>query len=271
MSRLSFAVLLTCGIPIGVVAQEAPSAPTLIFTIHAGVAGGHSLWTVPRQPICNTSGGTCSGSSYDTLRIARSVGSGITAGLSVSYFPGPHLGYYGEAAFVGLSLDDNCSGVYFAGGPGSVNDVLCQAVTGTSITMGAVSFLGGVTLRAGSLSGVSPYAVLGGGLLAFSQSTLDMSGAVIVTGSGPERLSIVVDNSPARVSPVATLGVGLRVRSGAAYGVRLGIEDLVAKFQRLQGPVNALGQGPVTSKFYHHVVVRLGLDVVLERKRGRRY
>jgi hypothetical protein len=269
MTRLSFAILLTCGIPVGVVAQETPSSPTLIFTIHAGVAGGHSLWSVAKQPRCTTSGGTC-GSPYDTLRISRSVGSGLTAGLTVTYFPGPHVGYYGEASFVGLSLDDNCSEVFVAGGSGSVNDVLCQVVTGTSITMGAVSFLGGVTLRAGPVSGVTPYVILGGGLLAFSQSTLDMSGE-LVTGGAVERISIVVDNSPARVSPVATVGAGLRVRAGAGYGVRLSVEDLIAKFERLQGPVNALGQGPVTSKFYHHFVVRFGLDVVLERKRGRRY
>ncbi len=265
MSRLSFAILLTCAIPVGVVAQETPSSPTLIFTIHAGVAGGHSLWSVPKQPIC-----TSSCSAHDTLRISRSVGSGLTAGLTVSYFPGTHLGYFGEASFVGLSLDDNCSEIFVAGGSGSVNDVLCQVVTGKSITMGAVSFLGGVTLRAGPVSGVTPYVILGGGLLAFSQSTLDMSGE-LVTGGAVERISIVVDNSPARVSPVGTIGAGLRVRAGAGYGVRLGVEDLIAKFQRLEGPVNAIGQGPVTSKFYHHFVVRLGLDVVLERKRGRRY
>lgn len=270
MRRLSFAILLSCGVPVGVVAQETPSSATLIFTIHAGVAGGHSLWSVPKQPICNTSGGTCSGSSYDTLRLSRSVGSGLTAGLSVAYFPGAHLGYYGEASFVGLSLDDNCSGVSFVGGPGSPNDLLCQAVTGSSITMGAASFIGGVTLRAGSMSGLSPYVILGGGLLAYAQSTLDMSG-VVPTGGGPERVSIVVDNSPARVSPVVAFGGGLRMRSGAGYGVRIGVEDLIAKFQRLQGPVNAIGQGPVTSKYYHHFVVRFGLDVVLERKRGRRY
>ena len=39
----------------------------------------------------------------------------------------------------------------------------------------------------------------------------------------------------------------------------------------LTGPVNAIGQGPVASKFYHHFVVHLGFDVVLEKTRGRRY
>ena len=126
---------------------------------------------VPKQPICTNS---CS--SHDTLRVSRSVGSGITAGLTVSDFPAAHLGYFGEASFVGLSLDDNCSEVFVEGGAASVNDVLCQVATGKSITMAAVSFIGGVTLRAAPLSALSPYVVLGGGLLAFSQSTLDMSG-----------------------------------------------------------------------------------------------
>lgn len=271
MSRLTFALVLTCAGQIAAAAQEPPSSPTLVFTIHGGVASGHALWAIPKQPICNTGpGGTCSGTSYDTARIARTVGSGITAGLSVAYFPGDHFGYYGEASFVGLSLDDACSGVYFAGGPGSVHDLLCQAVAGSSISLGASSFIGGITLRGAPGSGVSPYIVLGGGALLFSTSTLDMSGEV-VTGGGVQNISIVVDNSPRRVSPLLALGAGLRMRAGAGYGVRMAVEDLIAKFQRLTGPVNAIGQGPVASKFYHHFVVRLGFDVVLEKKRGRRY
>lgn len=271
MSRFTFALILTCAGQITAAAQESPSSPTLEFTIHGGVAGGHSLWGISKQPICNTGvGGTCTGASYDTVRIARTVGSGITAGLSVAYYPGAHIGYYGEASFVGLSLDDACSGIYFAGGSGSVHDLLCQAVAGSSTTLGAASFIGGITVRGAPGAGVSPYVVLGGGLLVFSRSTLDMSGDV-VTGGGVQDLSIVVDNSPHRNSPLLAVGAGLRMRAGQGYGVRVAFEDLIARFQRLTGPVNAIGQGPVASKFYHHFVVHLGFDVVLEKSRGRRY
>lgn len=270
MKRVLLA-LFACGPAIAPAAAQTPSAPTLVFTIHGGVAGGHSLWAVPKQPVCNTgTGGTCSGTSYDTLRIARTVGSGITAGLSIAYFPGARFGYYGEIAFVGVSLDDACAGVYLSGGPGSTHDLLCQAVAGSSITLGATSFIGGITIRAAPGSSLSPYAALGGGALLISQSTLDMSGDVATSG-GVANIPIVVDNSPRHFSPVFAIGAGLRMSAGPGYGVRIALEDLIARFQRLTGPVNALGQGPVASRFYHHVVVRLGFDIVLEKKRGRRY
>ena len=208
----------------------------------------------------------------------RPVGIGIstsmllfTAGLSVAYYPGAHIGYYGEASFVGLSLDDACSGIYFAGGSGSAHDLLCQAVAGSSTTLGAVSFIGGITVRGAPGSGVSPYVVLGGGLLLFSRSTLDMSGEV-VTGGGVQDISIVVDNSPHRNSPLLAVGAGLRMRAGQGYGVRVAFEDLIARFHRLTGPVNAIGQGPVASKFdYFHYEIVNGLAEGDESRLGASY
>lgn len=86
-----------------------------------------------------------------------------------------------------------------------------------------------------------------------------------------ELLSVVVDNSPNHLSPVITFGAGVRMAASPGYGVRLEIADLIARFQRLEGPVNTLGQGPVGSRYYHHLTAYIGLDIVLEKKRGRRY
>lgn len=253
---------------------QTPSSPNLVFTIHGGATMGHSLWAVNRQPLCVTDpqSGTCaSGSPYDTVRIARTVGSGISAGLSVAYYPGgAHLGYYGDVSFVGLSLEDGCTGLYFTAGPGSTNDILCQTITGNAVNMGAVAFTAGLTMRASAFGITTPFFRAGAGVLSFSQSTLDMSALVINNGL-PELLSVVVDNSPNHLSPVITFGAGVRMAASPGYGVRLEIADLIARFQRLEGPVNTLGQGPVGSRYYHHLTAYIGLDIVLEKKRGRRY
>jgi hypothetical protein len=37
------------------------------------------------------------------------------------------------------------------------------------------------------------------------------------------------------------------------------------------GPANDLAIAPTASKYYHHFALVMGLDIVLERKRGRRY
>jgi hypothetical protein len=49
------------------------------------------------------------------------------------------------------------------------------------------------------------------------------------------------------------------------------LQDALVPLERLIGPANDFGQAPHESKVYHHIALTIGLDVVLEHKRGRRY
>jgi opacity protein-like surface antigen len=238
---------------------QTPSEPTMDFTIHAGVATGHSLWGVPLQPLRVDS------THYDTVRLARSVGNGITVGLSLTYYPNAHVGYYGDISYVGLSMDDACSGVHVTT---AAHDTLCQSVSGSSLSLGAITFSGGVVLRVLQMGGVSPYLRAGAGLALIPRSTLDMSG---VPGNTSPSEAIVIDKKGSTLSPMLSLGAGLRAVVSPGSALRLEASDFITPMRRLQGPVNALGQGPSDTHYYHHLVLRIGFDVVLEQKRGRRY
>ena len=87
-------------------AQTGPQT-NLVLTVAAGVVNGGSLWTIPRQPFCPAFNGSCT-AGYDTLRLARDMGSSIALRFAFSYFPGPVLGFQGEVAYLGLPLQDGC-------------------------------------------------------------------------------------------------------------------------------------------------------------------
>jgi hypothetical protein len=64
-------------------AQEGPQ-PRLVLSIGGGAHTGHELWTIPAQPVeipPNTN-------VYDSLRLARSIGSGLLVTFAATYFPG---------------------------------------------------------------------------------------------------------------------------------------------------------------------------------------
>src|SRR5207249_8829777 len=88
-------------------AQTGPQT-NLVLTVAAGVVNGGSLWTIPRQPFCPAFNGSCT-AGYDTLRLARDMGSSIALRFAFSYFPGPVLGFQGEVAYLGLPLQDGCT------------------------------------------------------------------------------------------------------------------------------------------------------------------
>src|SRR5207247_10356915 len=84
-------------------AQTGPQT-NLVLTVAAGVVNGGSLWTIPRQPFCPAFNGSCT-AGYDTLRLARELGSSNALGLAVIYFTGPGYGYLIECVLLGLHID----------------------------------------------------------------------------------------------------------------------------------------------------------------------
>ena len=56
------------------------------------------------------------------------------------------------------------------------------------------------------------------------------------------------------------------------YQVRLEMRDVISSFERVTGQADPTTLiAPTEIKYYHHLALTLGLDVVLERQRGRRY
>jgi hypothetical protein len=129
---------------------------------------------------------------------------------------------------------------------------------------------GGVTLRAAPRGSFSPYVRAAAGFTSIGRSTVATEGAFTVGGQTYTR-AVVVENKPGAIDASFLVGLGITSPLGPGYQYRLEIHDVLASQTRLDGAVNGLGQGPSSKKMYHHFALLMGFDIVLERKRGRRY
>ena len=266
MRPFSFVSLaLACVVSSPATAQTG-SESNLVLTIFGGTVTGHTLWAVAKQPL--TVLGT---TQYDTLTLSRSIGSSLVVGLAGTYFLSPHVGLHGEVSYLGLPIDSDCRGLFYNTDAENKNEQICDNIAAQSPEGGAIAIFAGLTIRASSRRAFSPYLAGSLGLVNHPRSTLAMDGG-FVTGAGPQppRL-VIVDDNPHATSVMAGAAAGFTTPLGPGYQLRLEVRDAVLSLDRLIGPANALGFGPKASRTYHHFALKLGLDVVLERKRGRRY
>lgn len=262
---------LTCLLAAPAAAQTG-SQNNLVLTVFAGAVTGHTLWTVGKQPITVLSDPP---GRYDTLQLSRQVSSSLVLGATATYFPWPHVGFHAEVSYLGLPVDSNCNGLYFH--PDTVdgvalrrNEQMCNDIQAQAGFGGAISVFTGVTLRAATRRAISPYLRGNVGIVNQARSMIEMN-AAFVDGTGLQIRQVIADPNPRNTAVMLGAAVGFTSPLGTAYQFRFEVRDVVTSLKRLTGPVNALGVGPVATHSYHHFSLTLGFDVVLERKRGRRY
>lgn len=271
--RIAPSVLLA----VALLAAPAPAPaqtgaePTLVLTIFGGALTGHSLWTVGKQPLCVFDAGTFTCSSLDdTLRLSRSVSSSLLIGVSASYYPYSRLGFQADVAYLGMPLETSCGGVFFhPDGAERRNEQVCANINGSSFGS-AIGFSLSALLRATPRRSLSPYLRVGFGLVTYARSALEVVGPY-QSGGGVFNRQIVADGSPRRTSASAVVGAGFTSPIGTGYQFRLELRDVISSFERLEGAADALGEAPSSSGLYHHFALAMGVDIVLEKKRGRRY
>jgi len=273
MPRLSFVLFpLLLAAPL---AAQTPDQPNLTLTLFAGAVTGHDLWSVARQPLCVLTGSgpsfPCDTTSYDTLTFKRSINSSIIAGASATYFAGPHLGIQGEVYYLGLPFEDSCTPVApYRPDTDNKNQQLCDNIARAAPSVGAIAIFGGVILRASGMHTFSPYIRADGGAVLYSGGTLQVSGN-FQQGNNIYSRTVIEDDTPKTTSVSLQVGAGMTARVTPGYQFRFEVRDAIVPLRVVTGPANALGQVPSTTRTYHHLALTLGLDVVLERKRGRRY
>jgi hypothetical protein len=191
-------------------------------------------------------------------------------------FRGPHLGFSLEVLYIGLPLDDTCTPVHLNPDPGADpvygprNEQLCLNVSGASLSTSVISAMGGIVLRAAPRGAFSPYIRAGIGVTSYSTSTIDVSGNYVQAGSEQSR-AVILDAHPKSVGFSGQVSVGFTEQLNPGYQFRFELQDAMIPLTTLTGPANDLGVAPTASKLFHRFALRLGLDVVLEKKRGRRY
>jgi hypothetical protein len=273
--KSAWSVLTLLTVTASAAAQQTPTQPTLILSIIGGVSNSSTLWDVERQPLCVLLGQTCS-NSYDTLRVTRDITPGIVAGVMGTLYRGPHVGLSLEILYIGLPIDDTCTRIDSVADPGADpvygprNGQLCLNISGASLSTSVISAMGGVVIRASSRGSFSPYVRAGVGVTSYSTSTTELSGDFVQNGNVESR-AVVVDPHPKSIGFSGQVAAGFTEALGPGYQFRLEVQDAMIPLQQLTGPANDLAQAPTSTKVFHRLSLRFGLDVVLEQKRGRRY
>lgn len=237
----------------------------IAFTVTAGYVLPRELWSVGRQPVADAP------LPSDTFALGRRIRPTVTFGFSGTYFPGNHLGWVGEAYLIGLGFEDRCSLVYASGS--TRNSQACASIDQGEKAATAVALNGGLVYRVASRAIISPYVRAAGGILFTTQSSIRMIGQFPSVATGePVDAVIYPDNSDSRVTPTAVLGLGFTSAIGRGYQLRWEVRDNIATVRAVTGATAEDGFPPPTATRIKHLIsFNLGFDVVLERRRGRRY
>jgi len=276
---LTLAALCAAAPAVPAAAQTADS-PNLVLTIFGGYRMGKQLWTLHSQPfvvIDYVPPATLDSIStqHDTFDLSREVTPSFILGLTASYYRGKHLGFQAEMVFLGMSLDSRCAIRRFdASDSTDINPALCATLNGASVPMSAVQFSVGATLRATPSKSATPYLGLSGGLVTRARGTAEMVGAFVDQGGNINPFVVVADDKATRSDLSAQLTGGLMVPLGPGYQLRLEGRDVYTRLDYVSGladPTEVPLHPPHAARYSHHLAFVVGLDVVLERKRGRRY
>lgn len=267
--KLFASVLLAISLAAHAGVAQTGSQPRLVLTIFAGAATGHSLWSIPRQPYCLPT--SCSAiDPRDTLRLSRDVGSTLLAGAGATYFQSPHLGFTFEVFYLGIPLDDGCTGLFYNADVENRNEQLCNFIASSALSSSAIAFFGGLVVRAAPTRAISPYVRAGAGLLSYSTGTVDMSG-IFVSNNISQSRAVIVDDKPKRSALTGQVAAGFTARLSPGYQFRFELRDVLSPLEHVTGAANDLGQVSKATRVHHRVALTLGLDIILEKKRGRRY
>jgi hypothetical protein len=255
---------------------QAPFEPQLIFSIGGGLAaGGGELWSLPQQGVLVV--GSPAG-DIDTLGLARYLVPGPVATLSATYHRSAHLGFIAEAGYFAIASEQRCTAP--AGGfkPDSEdkNEQACTRGNGDHRPTSIVGFQLGIAYRGSPGASVSPYARASAGIGFLADSYIRTDGAIQAPqacgSAGVCQWPLIEAQHTAETTWIVSLAAGAAVTLGTGYRFRFEARDLIAALQVPAGTANpANGLAPVGTAVRHIPVFTFGLDVVLERRRGRRY
>jgi hypothetical protein len=259
--------LIAIALMLGTVALPAWGQGTkdqarLVFTVSGGMVVGRHLWSVDNQPAQFTA-------TADTFAIGRRIRSTITVGFGGTYFPHEHLGVSVEGFLIGLGFEDSCR-LVFSSGSGDAATA-CQSIQGATKSATAVTLSGGPVFRVNSRSLISPYARANLGLVISNQSSLRTIGRFRTPDGTAERV-VFADDHDSRIAPSLALGAGFTAAVGKGYQLRWEVRDNIVGVQRVTGSTPQSDLVPPHELTYKHLFsLTIGFDVVLERRRGRRY
>lgn len=257
------AACLTLAVALPAAAQKSGDESRLVFSVTGGYATGSDLWEVPAQSL------TLDGLT-DILALERRLTGTWTAGLGAIYFPGEHFGWVGDAHLVDTRVSDSCQLLSNSGS--EKNQETCASIDGFTNSSMSVAVSVGAILRTASRAAVSPYVRLQGGGFFGNLNTTAMEGSFTNENNEIVIVPIYPGTSASSFSPQITFGAGVTIPVAKAYHLRFEGRGMTYSMKTITGATGSFGTEPNTgTKWITQFSIHAGIDLVLERKRGRRY
>lgn len=259
---MRFAIVLSALVLAVPLAAQTGDQARLVVGTSVGWTGGTDLWSVAEQPI------TAIGQTNDRFALQRRLRSNIAVSGQVTYFPRNHIGITGEVGYLGLGTKDSCQLLTSTGD--FTNESACAAINIQERSASAVGALGGVTLRAFSRGAIQPYTRILAGIVLAPRSTVEL--APVFGELQNTVLRIYETEGEAEVKPAGALAVGFATSPNAGTQLRVEARGTWTRLSVVDGPSAREGLVPPTSSKWVMVpTVTVGFDIVLEKRRGRRY
>jgi hypothetical protein len=234
-----------------------------MFTLSFGAVTGSQLWSSSPQAVQIVN-------PADTFALARRIRSTLAVGFGGAYFPGENVGFTVEAFLIGLGFENSCRHLFSSGATAAAQ--VCQSIQGKEGLATGVILSGGTIFRLNSRKLLSPYGRVNAGLVLSTQSSLRTTGQFINSAGQITDVFIYSDDHNSRVDPSLALGVGFTAAVAKGYSLRWELRDNITGIQRVSGTIPIAGSVPPHERVFKHLFsMTVGFDVVLERRRGRRY
>ncbi len=263
-SRMIHVAILAAGVSSVATGQALNDEARLTVGVTAGVILGGDLWSVRNQPLLG------SGGIFDYISIDRRMRGNITMTGQVTYFPKPSLGWTGEITYLGLGTSDRCQLEEWNGY--EPNAIACHLINGSNRAASGAGAMGGVVYRPMPRSTVQPYTKAMIGLALVPRSTTSLTAS---WGEYPEPeyvYPIYTEQGSQSIKPTVALAFGLATAPNAGYQFRAEAKANVIQLQVVTGPTSgAISAPPVASTWRLLPSLTVGMDIVLEKRRGRRY
>lgn len=248
--------------PPTLAAQKTGDQTRLVFTVSGGYAFGRDLWSVGSQPVFLD--------GLDLYGLERNLKGTWTAELGATYYRNPNLGFTFDLGFIDIATVDSCT---LLSNSGSVtNAAVCSSINGASSSALSTSIAAGVILRAASRQVVSPYLRVQGGVLLVPRSTTELTGYYVNEDLEPVFVPIYPTEGSSSVSFSLAVGAGVTIPISKAYHLRLEGRANTFGLPVVTAPTDFQGIIPPTeTRYLTQFSILIGIDLVLEKKHGRRY
>ena len=243
-------------------AQKTGDQARLVFTVSGGYAFGRDLWAVGSQPVFLD--------GLDLYSLERNLKGTWTAELGVTYYRSPNLGFTFDLGFIDIATQDTCD---LLSNSGSINNAaVCGSINGASSSALSTSIAAGVILRAASRQVISPYLRVQGGILLVSRGTTELTGYYFNPDQEQVFVPIYPSEGSSSVSAALAVGLGVTIPISRAYHARIEGRANTFGLPVVTGPTDFQGIVPPTdTRYLTQFSILIGIDLVLEKKHGRRY